>query len=69
MNTKIFKLITENLHQAFNLEKYSSVRHNLNKDTVIENLPWTPARYRKFKDAVERELACPANIAELLNKL
>jgi hypothetical protein len=59
MNTKIFKLIEENLHQAFALEKYSSVRTNLDKNTVIENLPWTPARYRKFKDSIERELGLP----------
>lgn len=59
MNTKIFKLITENLHQAFGLEKYSTVRADLNEKTVIEDLPWTPARYRKFKDAVEAELGLP----------
>jgi hypothetical protein len=56
MNTKIFKLITENLHQAFGLEKYTAVRANLNELTVVEHLPWTPARYRKFKDAVEGQL-------------
>ena len=28
-------------------------------DTVIDQLPWTPARYRKFKDAVEAELCLP----------
>jgi hypothetical protein len=59
MNTKIFNLIEQNLHQAFALEKYHSVRVNLNKNTVIEDLPWTPARYRKFKDAVEAELGLP----------
>jgi hypothetical protein len=59
MNTKIFNLIEQNLHQAFALEKYHSVRVNLNKNTVIEDLPWTPARYRKFKDVVEAELGLP----------
>jgi hypothetical protein len=59
MNTKIFKLIEENLHQAFGLEKYHHVRVTLNENTVVEDLPWTPARYRKFKDAVERELGLP----------
>jgi hypothetical protein len=65
MNTKIFKLLTENLHQTFGLEKYSAVRENINANTVVEDLPWTPARYRKFKDAVEVNWACPANTAEL----
>jgi hypothetical protein len=59
MNTKIFKLIEENLCQAFALEKYLQVRDNLNETTVIEDLPWTPVRYRKFKDAVEAELGLP----------
>ena len=69
MNTKIFKLITENLNQAFALEKYLSVRTNLDKNTVIEDLPWTPARYRKFKDAVERELGLPCEYRGTLEQI
>ena len=56
MNNKIYKLIEENLHQAFNLEKYHNVTENLTLDTEVDKLPWTPARYRKFKDRVEAEL-------------
>jgi len=59
MNTKISALIEKNLYQAFSLEKYSYIRLSLNPDTIIEDLPWTPARYRKFKDAVEAELGLP----------
>jgi SAM-dependent methyltransferase len=69
MNTKIFKLIEENLHQAFNLEKYYHVRVTLNENTVIEDLPWTPARYRKFKDAVEHELALPCEYRGTLRQI
>jgi hypothetical protein len=54
MNTKIFNLITKNLDATFNLPKYKNIV--INKDTVVDELPWTPARYRKFKDAVEAEL-------------
>ena len=54
MNTKIFKLITENLTEAFNLPKYQDIV--VNQDTVVDQLPWTPARYKKFKDAVWHEL-------------
>jgi len=53
MNTKIFALIKKNLDTTFALPKYSSVREGIGADTVVEDLPWTPARYRKFKDAVE----------------
>jgi SAM-dependent methyltransferase len=57
MNTKIFNLITKNLQTAFALPKYADIV--INADTVINALPWTPARYSKFKDAVEAELALP----------
>jgi hypothetical protein len=69
MNTKIFKLIEKNLHLTFALEKYSAVRSNLNKDTVIEDLPWTPARYRKFKDAVEADLGLPCEYRGTLKEI
>jgi hypothetical protein len=57
MNTKIFSLITKNLHLAFNLPKYLTVATSIGPATIVEDLPWTPARYRKFKDAVAAELA------------
>lgn len=55
MNTKIFALITKNLEEAFSLPKYSDIA--ITADTRVDDLPWTPARFRKFKDAVEAELA------------
>ena len=61
MNTKIFSLITKNLHLAFNLPKYQHVSASVGPATVVEDLPWTPARYRKFKDAVAAELALPCD--------
>ena len=57
MNTKIFNLLQKNLQAAFDLPKYASI--SIDADTVINALPWTPARYSKFKDAVEAELALP----------
>ena len=59
MNTKIFNLIKENLHLAFNLPKYQNIV--IDADTLVDQLPWTPARYRKFKDAVEAELSLPCD--------
>jgi SAM-dependent methyltransferase len=56
MNTKIFTLIKQNLDHAFALPKYESIRGRIGLDTQVEDLPWTPARYRKFRDAVEGEL-------------
>jgi SAM-dependent methyltransferase len=71
MNTKIFNLITENLKGAFSLPKYQSIKIDVN--TRVDQLPWTPARYRKFKDAVEKELSLPCEyvgtLTEIVNDL
>ena len=54
MNTKIFSLLTKNLQSSFNLPKYANIV--IDADTCIDQLPWTPGRYRKFKDAMWHEL-------------
>jgi hypothetical protein len=59
MNTKIFTLLQKNLQTAFNLPKYANIV--IDETTVVDQLPWTPARYRKFKDAVESELSLPCD--------
>jgi len=59
MNTKIFTLLQKNLQVAFNLPKYQDIV--IDETTVVDQLPWTPARYRKFKDAVEAELSLPCD--------
>jgi SAM-dependent methyltransferase len=59
MNTKIFTLLQKNLQTAFNLPKYQDIV--IDETTVVDQLPWTPARYRKFKDAVESELSLPCD--------
>lgn len=71
MNTKILNLIKENLHLAFSLPKYSKI--HIDETTVVEELPWTPARYRKFKDSIEVILALPCEyrgtLKEIVNDL
>jgi len=67
MNTKIFKLIKENLEVTFNLPKYKNIV--IDADTVVDQLPWTPARYRKFKDAVEAELSLPGEYRGTLKEI
>lgn len=56
MNTKIFNLLIKNLKTAFNLPKYQKISDSLDKNTVVDQLPWTPARYRKFKDSLFTEI-------------
>ena len=67
MNTKIFNLLTKNLQLAFNLPKYTNI--SIDADTVVQDLPWTPARYRKFKDAVEAELSLPCDYIGTLRSI
>ena len=67
MNTKIFNLIKENLHTAFNLPKYANIV--IDETTQVDALPWTPARYRKFKDAVESELSLPCDYIGTLRSI
>jgi hypothetical protein len=69
MNTKIFNLLQENLLRAFNLPKYETVRANIGPHTLVDSLPWTPARYKKFKDAVEAELQLPCDYVGTLRSI
>lgn len=54
MNSLIFGLFKKNLEEAFKLPKYSNLV--IDENTIVDRLPWTPARYRKFKDIIENEL-------------
>ena len=56
MNNRIFNLIIENLKNSFNLPKYQKIFDSLDKNTVINDLPWTPARFKKFEDKIKSEL-------------
>jgi SAM-dependent methyltransferase len=67
MNTKIFSLITKNLQNAFILPKYSKI--SITEHTVVDQLPWTPARYSKFKDTVEAELSLPCEYRGTLREI
>lgn len=51
MNRKIFNFIEENLTESFNLPKYADVV--IDKDSVYNELPWTPARRDKFERLVK----------------
>ena len=67
MNTLIFGLLKENLEEAFKLPKYSKLVFDQN--TLVDKLPWTPARYRKFKDAIEAELSLDSNYVGTLAEI
>ena len=55
------------MQESFNLPKYANIA--IDADTVVQDLPWTPARYRKFKDAVEAELQLPCDYVGTLRSI
>lgn len=67
MNTKIFNLIKKNLDDSFNLPKYKNI--SIDATTVIDQLPWTPARFRKFRDAIESELQLSSDFVGTLESV
>lgn len=62
MNTKIFALLIENLHAAFALPRYKELSGHFDKMTRVDQLPWTPARYQKFKLTIESTLDLPSDL-------
>lgn len=73
MNTKIFSLVVENLKESLNLPKYKEISDNLTKNTVISDLPLTPAKYEKFKNKVRSTLDLESEfvgtIEDIVNEL
>lgn len=73
MNNKIFGLILKNLSIAFHLPRYQEAMKQVGPDTVLLELPWTPARLRKFINALETELDIDCDlegtIKEVVNRL
>jgi len=67
MNTKIFQFLSENLQQTFNLAKHANIV--IDSDTHVDRLPWTPARFRKFREAVEAELQLPCDFIGTLRSI
>jgi hypothetical protein len=53
MNSKIFSYIQQKLQETWNLPKHSNIRNSLSADTVLDQLPWTPARKLKFQQDLE----------------
>jgi hypothetical protein len=54
MNTLIFNHIQKKLQEVWHLPKHATVRDSIAADTVVDLLPWTPARKEKFRLGLER---------------
>lgn len=69
MNTKIFTLLEKNLKDSFKLPRWEKIYNSIDKNTKIENLPWTPVRYKKFKDKIEGELQLTCNFVGTVEEI
>lgn len=49
MNQKILDFLIKNLKNVFNLERWKEIREQIDQNTMIKDLPWTPKRFEKFK--------------------
>jgi SAM-dependent methyltransferase len=72
MNSKIFSHIIEKLHETWHLPRYQYVRESLTADTVLDNLPWTPARKEKLCHQLEEtfgvDIELTGTVTELVNR-
>lgn len=63
----------ENLTEAFNLPKYANILDIIDKNTVLNDLPWTPARLEKFKETISETLSVSCSfdgtIEDIVNRL
>jgi len=62
MNSKILKCIEENLQETFNIDKYEYVKYTIKTDAKFDDLPWTPARKKKFIQKLESVFGVPIEL-------
>ena len=74
MNTKIYSYILEKLQDSFSLAKYSHIQGKISTDTLLNSLPWTPARQAKFESQLSTTFDLDISIqsdtlGELVNRI
>jgi SAM-dependent methyltransferase len=72
MNSKIFNHIVRKLHETWHLPKYAEIRNTISGDTMLDTLPWTPAKKQKFKTVLEEtfgvSIEVVGTVEELVNR-
>lgn len=62
MNTKILTYLLENLKNAFKLKRWTEIRDQIDENTVVTKLPWTPKRLEKFKQDIVNTFDIDPNV-------
>jgi hypothetical protein len=72
MNSKIFNHIVKKLQETWHLPKYQEIRDSISADTVLDMLPWTPARKAKLQQELTETFNVPVEltgtVAELVER-
>lgn len=74
MNTKIYTHVLEKLQDSFSLARYNHVANQISAETVLNSLPWTPARLAKFESQLGETFDTTVSIgtgtlADLVNEI
>lgn len=69
MNSKIFNHIIKKLHETLHLPKYQEIRDSLSADTVLDTLPWTPARKTKLQQELTDTFNVPVELTGTVAEL
>lgn len=69
MNSKIFYMVQEKLQEAWHLPKHQQIRESINESTVLDQLPWTPAKKEKFKFQLQEIFGVPVEVTGTVKDL
>jgi|LakMenEpi03Aug12_release.lakeMendotaPanAssembly.Ray.scaffolds.fasta_scaffold226157_3 hypothetical protein len=69
MNTLIFDHIKKKLQDVWHLDKHQQIRDSINASTVLDTLPWTPARKEKLKNSLEQAFGVPIELSGTVTDL
>lgn len=62
MNLKILNYLLENLRNSFKLDRWAEIRNQIDENTVITKLPWTPKRLEKFTQDITKTFSIVPNV-------
>jgi len=61
MNSKIFSHVIKKLQDTWHLPRHKQIKDSLSENTKLDDLPWTPARLKKFHSALENDFGVKIN--------
>jgi SAM-dependent methyltransferase len=61
MNIKIYNHLLEKLSDCFALEKYQGIQDSFDKETIVDQLPWTPKRWQNFQEQINQTFDLDVN--------